>query len=183
MLLKIGAAVYLTESNVRTRAANLTPSQLSEARASLSKTASRHRTVFLSHSHDDRAIVEPVRILLAAQGVDLYVDWKDPAMPAITSPETARLIKSRIRSADKFVMLASNTSLRSRWVPWELGLGDITKGLPNVVIFPVTPDYGQWEGSEYIGIYSRIEQANQGELAVFEPGKTTGVTLDVWLER
>ena len=175
--------MYLSESNVRTKAANLGPTQLSEARAGLTKTASRYRIVFLSHSHNDRALVEPVRKLLAAQGVILYVDWKDPEMPAITSPETARKIKLRISTADKFVMLASNTSLRSRWVPWELGIGDIEKRLPNVAVFPVTPDYGTWEGSEYVGIYSRIEEADSGELAVFEPGQSSGILLKTWLAR
>jgi hypothetical protein len=175
--------MYLSESNVRSKAASLGAAQLSEARAGLEKRASRYRTVFLSHSHDDRAIVEPVRTLLAAQGVYLYVDWKDPEMPAVTSPETARKIKLRITAADKFVMLASNTSLRSRWVPWELGIGDIDKGLPNVAVFPITPDYGKWEGSEYVGIYSRIEEATNGELAVFEPGQINGITLKAWLAR
>lgn len=176
--------MYLSESNVRTKTASLGPAQLSEARAGLSKTASHYRTVFLSHSHDDKTLVEPVRQLLAAQGVILYVDWKDPEMPTVTSPETARKIKLRISAADKFVMLASNTSLRSRWVPWELGIGDIEKGLPNVAVFPVKPDYGIWEGSEYVGIYSRIEEADSGELAVFEPGKNSGgILLKDWLER
>ena len=175
--------MYLSESHVRSKAASLGPVQLSEARAGLTKKASQYRTVFLSHSHDDRALVEPVRKLLAAQGVILYVDWKDPEMPAVTSPETARKIKRRISAADKFVMLASNTSLRSRWVPWELGIGDIEKGLPSIAVFPVTPDYGTWEGSEYVGIYSRIEEASDGELAVFEPGQNKGVSLKAWLGR
>jgi hypothetical protein len=175
--------MYLSESNVRAKAASLGPTQLSEARAGLNKTASRYRTVFLSHSHNDKDMVEPVRKLLAGQGVILYVDWNDPEMPSVTSPETARKIKERIGTADKFVMLASNTSLKSRWVPWELGIGDIKKGLPNVAVFPVTPDYGRWEGSEYVGIYSRIEQADSGGLAVFEPEQNTGITLKAWLER
>ena len=178
-----GASMYLSESNVRTRAAILGPTQLSEARAGLAKTASQHRTVFLSHSHDDKALVEPVRKLLAAQGVILYVDWKDPEIPAITNPATARKIKQRISAAGKFVMLASNTSLRSRWVPWELGVGDIEKGLPKVAAFPVTPDYGTWDGSEYVGIYSCVEEATNGELAVFEPGQNKGISFKDWLER
>lgn len=175
--------MYLSESNVRAKAANLGPTQLSEAQAGLNKTAYRYRTVFLSHSHNDKDLVEPVRKLLAGQGVILYVDWKDPEMPAVTSTETARKIKERIGTADKFVMLASNASLKSRWVPWELGIGDIKKGLPSVAVFPVIPDYGTWEGSEYVGIYSRIEQADSGQLAVFEPGQNTGITLKAWLER
>lgn len=175
--------MYLSESNVRAKAANLSPTHLSEARAGLNKTASQYRTVFLSHSHHEKSIVEPVRKLLAGQGVILYVDWNDPEMPAVTSPETAQKIKERIGAADKFVMLATNTSLKSRWVPWELGIGDIKKGLSNAAVFPVTPDYGTWEGSEYVGIYSRIEQARSGKLAVFLPGQNRGITLKNWLER
>ena len=175
--------MFLSESNVRTRAANLGAQQLSEANLGLSKSASSYRTIFLSHSHDDADLVEPVRRLLAGQRVVLYVDWKDPAMPKVTSPETARIIKLRISAADKFVMLGSNRSLRSRWVPWELGIGDIEKTFANVAVLPVTPDHGTWEGSEYVEIYSRIEQADSGQLAVFKPGQKKGILLKDWLKR
>lgn len=175
--------MILTESEVRRYPTQINESQRAVARGSLNKQASVQRTVFLSHSHEDRSLVEPVRILLASQGVVLYVDWKDPEMPAFTSAETARKIKIRIEFANKFVMLASNTSLKSRWVPWELGVGDKTKGLPNVAVLPVKPDYGTWEGNEYVGIYSRIEKADDGQMAVFEPGQSKGIYLKDWLER
>jgi hypothetical protein len=178
-----GGWMFLTESNIRTMAASLGLNESALASKGLNKQASSYKTVFLSHSHDDRPLVEPIRRLLAGQGVILYVDWKDPEMPPVTNPDTARKIKRRIIDADKFVMLASNRSLRSRWVPWELGIGDTAKNLTNVAVFPVTPDYGTWEGSEYVGIYSRIEKADSGQLAVFEPGMNTGILLKDWLER
>ena len=49
-------------------------------RARLHKTASRaaaKATVFLSHSHLDRDLVDAVKNLLASEGVKIYVDWMD----------------------------------------------------------------------------------------------------------
>lgn len=175
--------MYLSESNVRTRPASLGPAQLSEARAGLSKTASRYRRVLLSHSHDDKYLVEQVRKLLAGQGVILYVEYNDHKMPVVTSPEAARKIKDRIGTTNRFVMLDINKPLKSKWVPWELCIGDLTNGILNVATFLVTPDYFNYEVSEYIGVYSTIEQADGGGLAVFESGQNKGIALKAWVER
>ena len=175
--------MYLSESQVRAYPSTLTASARSAAQAGLSKSAAVARTVFLSHSHEDRVLVEGVRLMLASQGVSVYVDWKDAEMPAVTNPETAKRIRAKIASADKFVMLASNLSLLSRWVPWELGIGEVQKTLNNVAVLPVIPDFGAWEGNEYVGIYSRIEPADDGRLAVFGPGSQSGIYLTEWLNR
>ena len=139
-------------------------------------------TVFLSHSHEDKDLIASFLEFLARQRVYVYVDWLDSKMPRETSPETARLVKERIGQCRKFIMLATNKAVSSRWVPWELGVADTKKTLANIAIFPVKPDYGKWIGNEYIGIYSSISKADSGEWAVFEAGKTQGCTLKYWLQ-
>jgi hypothetical protein len=54
--------------------------------------------------------------------------------------------------------------------------------MDHVAIFPVTDPSRSWNGSEYVGIYSTIEKADGGGLAVFKPGKNKGVTLKTWLK-
>lgn len=147
------------------------------------KTAAAITTIFLSHSHKDADIVNQAVELLGSQGIAIYVDWKDPSMPSVTTPESARRIKGRIRECAKFVLLATDNAIESKWVPWELGIGDVTNGMENVAILPVTDPPYTWTGSEYVGIYSRIEKADSGVPAVFEPGQTQGITLDAWLRR
>ncbi|QDV79095.1 toll/interleukin-1 receptor domain-containing protein [Botrimarina mediterranea] len=148
-----------------------------------SRTASGAVTVFLSHSHQDAAIVNQAVELLGSQGVSIYIDWKDESMPSVTSPETARRIKGKIQECKKLVLLATNNALQSKWVPWELGIGDALNSRKNIAILPVTENSGSWIGSEYVGIYDRIEEADGGSPAVFEPGATRGILLKDWLRQ
>jgi hypothetical protein len=69
--------------------------------------AAASATVFLSHSHEDRELVEPATNFLASLGVIVYVDWQDPLMPAITSADTARRIREMIRENKRFLLLAT----------------------------------------------------------------------------
>lgn len=122
-----------------------------------SQKASYKATIFLSHSHKDKDLVEQVALFLMDQGVYVYVDWKDSSMPEITSATTANNIKSRIRTCDSFIVLASNNAIDSKWVPWELGFADAAKGINNVYIFPVADNNGVWRGSEYFDLYQKVE--------------------------
>ena len=140
-------------------------------------------TVFLSHSHKDAELIESFLLLLENEDVIVYVDWKDKTMPAMTSSITARQLKARIRICGKFMVLGTNNALLSRWVPWELGIADLQNGMPNVAIVPVVDIAKQWMGNEYVGIYSRVERADSGRMAVFEPGKDRGILLSDWLRR
>lgn len=151
--------------------------------AASTRTPSTTATVFLSHSHKDAALVEPTILLLAGQGVKVYVDWKDSSMPAVTSPETAARIKERIGGCEKFVVLGTNNAVLSKWIPWELGVADSRTKPDNIAIMPVVPQYQTWEGHEYIGIYSRLETADDGRWAVFPPGKNRGEYLETWLKQ
>jgi|GEM_PF-2919282 len=108
----------------------------------IAATDSTQVRIFLSHSHADIADlshedVEAVRILLTGHGVDVYIDSEDAAMPGITSSETASILKKRICSCDKFILLATVNARKSKWVPWELGFADEAKGMHNVAIFPL----------------------------------------------
>lgn len=58
-------------------------------------------------------------------------------MPSQTSSETAQKLKQRINRSNKFVLLATPGSIRSIWIPWELGLADGVKGLNKIAILPL----------------------------------------------
>jgi hypothetical protein len=152
-------------------------------RAYHTKSAATVATIFLSHSHKDADVVNQAVELLGSQGVSIYVDWKDSSMPEVTSPETAKRIKAKIRECKKFVLLATDNALASTWVPWELGIGDTSNGMDNVAILPVTDPPHSWTGSEYVGIYLRIVKSDDGTPGVFEPGQTQGTSLATWLRK
>lgn len=88
------------------------------------KSLTSKTTVFVSHSHKDADIIESAIQFLLSVGLLVYVDWLDPTMPQTTSGETAVKVKNRIVECEKFVVLLSENSKDSKWVPWELGFAD-----------------------------------------------------------
>lgn len=180
--------MYLTESKLRTYARTQTKSRrenltLNEQQAQL--------TIFLSHSHADREVIEGTIAYLAQFGILLYVDWQDSSMPEVTNHVTANKIKQRIQALDLFILLATERALASRWVPWELGIADSLKQWEEIAIIPVKDDNGRWTGNEYIQIYQRIEEmANVPKLLLPTSLLTnrsfkerSGTTLSTYLQR
>lgn len=156
--------------------------RLAEAQTSLRKSASTRATVFLSHSHEDRPLVEQAIGLLGSQGVVVYVDWNDPTMPKATSADTAGKIKQRIVQAGTMIVLASTAGRNSKWVPWELGYADGAIGTRRIGILPVADDDGSFTGNEYLGLYKELHLTTANGWAFFSSGQTTGGTsLQDWL--
>lgn len=164
---------YFTESQLREYGAS---SEL-EKRASRfmnESRASARVSMFLSHSHKDRLAVKGLINHLGSLGIDVYVDWNDADMPRETSRETADQIKRKIEQNALFVVLATHNAMDSKWVPWEIGVADKTKGEDRVLILPVADASGRFEGIEYLQLYRRIVIATDGETAVFEPNRSEG---------
>lgn len=119
-------------------------------------------TVFISHKHDDLNDLKGLLGFLEQEfHVKVYIDSKDPAMPKITSAKTAENIKQRITKCNKFILLATNAAIESKWCNWELGYGDAKKYDSNsIAIFPMKPEYEGFNGSEYMEIYPHIIYCN-----------------------
>lgn len=114
--------------------------------------------VFLSHKHNEKEKLNEIVVLLRDHGAYVYVDWLDQSMPANTSPKTARKLKERIQESNKFILLASEGAINSKWCNWELGLGDGYKRLSNIALFPLRDTGKEYSGSEYLEIYPHIEE-------------------------
>jgi hypothetical protein len=125
---------YLTEDEVRKRAAPITRSLqksaervLSEAIASVNETFD----VFLSHSSaEPDEILLGVKAILQDYGLSVYVDkYSDPQLsPDRVTPETAEVLRKRMRNSNTLLYVYSQHSRKSRWMPWELGFFDGLKG-------------------------------------------------------
>lgn len=119
-------------------------------------------TIFLSHSHDDLkdGYVDKAIVFLRRLGIRVYIDAHDTSMPPFTNAETAKKIKEAITANKKFIFLATNKSISSKWCNWELGFGDAQKYINHIALFPLSEHSGTWEGTEYLRIYPRIEESN-----------------------
>jgi len=164
-----------------------------QEQASVRKSAeerSPNGATFLSHSSRDSDILPGAIQLLENHGATVYVDKKDPALPPYTSKTTAETLKTRINQSKKFVLLASENSKESRWVPWELGLADGYKTMRQVAILPTveTRANTSWTKWEYLGIYDRIvwggHQSYTGDIwMVLNHKANTATELREWLRR
>ncbi|MBI3869849.1 MAG: toll/interleukin-1 receptor domain-containing protein [Verrucomicrobia bacterium] len=143
--------------------------------------ASGRISLFLSHSHKDRLKAKGLITFLGSQGMDVYVDWNDTDMPRETNRTTAERIRSKIQENLLFLVLATRNAMDSKWVPWEIGIADKTKGETRVLILPVADPSGNFHGNEYCQLYRRVIIADDGKAGVFEPDKTQGEYLTEFL--
>ena len=172
----------LSETRKRTRFFSLNESK--RILSSRSAYASEVK-VFLSHHHGDDIILENVINELKSLGVDVYVDWNDEGMPAITSAYTAMRIKEKIRSCKKFILIATEGAIQSKWCNWELGYGDAFRYKDNIAVLPIKDARDKvFTGTEYLRIYPIITNQNQYSLGTYyvEYGDTK-ITLKDWLKR
>lgn len=123
--------------------------------------------VFLSHKHDDlEELKDLIGFLEKEYDVETYIDSMDKDMPSKTCGKTATRIKRIIKICDKFILLATDKAVESKWCNWELGFGDAHKFRHNIAILPVK-DGGvseeAYKGHEYMSIYPLILYYNGTE--------------------
>lgn len=156
-------------------------------------------SIFLSHSHNDKAKIEQAKIFFENLGISIYVDWADQTMPERTNGVTAQNIKNQIITLnDKFILLATNNAVSSKWCNWEVGIADTYKlSKDKIAILPLADNNGHWTGNEYLQIYPSIEYENGNKknnlgnripqgYYVFYPsidGLRSYENLETWLSR
>lgn len=142
-----------------------------------------HSSIFLSHSHSDKELIVQCISIFIRYGIYVYVDWIDDELTEPPSNETAERIKSKIKTLKKFVLLASNKAIDSKWCNWELGLGDAAKFDENIALFPISDTDG-YDGNEYLRIYPYIEKSStNGSFSTLQVTNPQGgsTPLEKWL--
>ena len=160
---------------------------LKEAHASSTKS---HHTVFLSHSSKDDDLVPGAILILKNHGATVYADHDDPSLAGADCAAIADNLRTVIHTCKKFVMLATPRSKDSKWIPWELGLGDEARKPSNVALFPSaeTAVEMQWAEQEYLGLYQRIvwgriEGEDKERWLVWDHRHNVAQPLGEWLNR
>ena len=146
------------------------------------------KTVFLSHSSKDNDILPGVIKILEGHGGKVYVDVRDPELNGTDFTETADRLRKAVRICSKFVLLVTPRTKDSKWIPWELGIGDGDKRDLQVSLFPSAEDaYEQkWSEQEYLGLYQRIvwgtfKNEEKPEWMVLDHRNNSGTKLGTWL--
>lgn len=179
---------FATRDEFRRFAEDRSLNERVQARASATSRSPAGST-FLSHSSKDDELVDGAIRVLEGHGGTVYVDKVDPTMPPYTTTETASKLKDRMKLAKKFVLLASENSKNSKWVPWELGIADGYKTMGQIAIFSAveTPSQTSWTSWEYMGLYRQIiwsdlEGYEKPLWIVWDRSNNTGTPLSRWLQ-
>lgn len=123
-------------------------------------------SVFLSHKHTERNLMLKIKTLLQNLGISVYIDWLDKGMTASTSGRTAQILRQKIKDYNKFILVATDDAIASKWCNWELGLGDAEKyDKDKIALFPIHQENRNWSGAEYLQIYPTIEYVTRYEIA------------------
>jgi hypothetical protein len=66
--------------------------------------------------------------------------------------------KDQIRISKRLVVFITRNSKGSKWVPWELGIGDAILNTSKIALLPASQDGNDqyWAKQEYLGLYDRI---------------------------
>lgn len=122
-------------------------------------------TVFISHKHGELEDLADVIAFLETQyNVRTYIDSRDLKMPEVPNEETALRIKEKIESCEKFILLATDAAIQSKWCNWELGYGDAQKfKTDNIALMPIGKRDSTYTGNEYLAIYPYIVKRVKGD--------------------
>ena len=141
--------------------------------------------IFLSHSSKDKELIAGLKLILEDLGYSIYVDWNDDALdPNEVSPETAKVLRERMKQCKSLVYAFSENAANSKWMPWELGYFD---GLKNsrVAVLPISQTAkNAYKGSEYVGVYfvvqiARISGTTKDAIWIYDDDRY--VIYDSWL--
>lgn len=124
------------------------------------QTTTKAYDVFLSHAFKDAELILGLKVKLEGYGHSVYVDWiDDPQLDrsAVTSSTASRL-RERMDCCQSLFYSTTESSSKSKWMPWECGYVDGKRG--RSAILPLT-DTGVsvFKGQEYLGIYPYITEA------------------------
>ena len=114
--------------------------------------------VFLSHGSKDMELIAGLKLILEDLGYSVYVDWNDNQLdPNNVTPETAKILRERMKQCKSLVYAYSENATNSKWMPWELGYFDGYKNSKVAVLPMLKPGQKNIVGSEYVGIYYMVQ--------------------------
>ncbi len=153
--------------------------------------SSKEFDIFLSHR-----FINSEEILILKNELETYfkcttyIDWIDDSEISRdnVNKKTAETLKKRMNQCKSLVFAYSKSSTTSKWMPWELGFFDGSKGL--VVILPIVDkptNDNSFIGQEYLGLYPYITKdfnlSGLYELNVNEPDSKRITEFHKWLDQ
>lgn len=128
--------------------------------------------LFLSYNIADYDVVKGIYYYLTKQGLKVYLDkMVDPNLDRdSTNKGTATIIRNRLEHSKALIYAQSPNSLKSNWMPWEIGVVDGKKG--KCMILPVSDAKGNIASRrEYLLLYPIITPSALKNFLVSDSGR------------
>lgn len=109
---------------------------------------------FISHRSTDKEIIKSLKEVLNKQGFDCYVDWmydREQLMREYSCKETAEVLIERLKQSKALLYVLTEESLKSIWMPWELGFFNALN--KPIYVYMVIKDE---DIPEYIELYAQV---------------------------
>lgn len=87
---------------------------------------STNKRVFISHKKEDRDVAKKVADYIMEAGIDVYFDEYDTTINRNDPKSIVAAIKRGMQLSTHMIVIFSNKTIKSTWVPWEIGYGDAT---------------------------------------------------------
>lgn len=160
-------------------------SKLNEDVRLYSRPEGKRYHIFISYRHEDRAYVPRVVKFLRSLQKGIYVDFLDEELSKAPDNQTAPILRRRITQCRKLIQIITPNASSSRWMPWELGLGDGLLGYANAVTLPVINERNPRIEQDYLDMYGHIETTKSRDQtltgwAIIYPNNTA-VWFSEWL--
>jgi len=147
------------------------------------------KNIFLSYASADIELLPSIIKILKNHGGNPYIDKGDDSLPNPPSVKTAKILKDNIKSCKRMVLFVTTNSKESKWIPWELGIGDGSKTQNDIALFPSAEKSYEtsWSEQEYLGLYRRIVFGNMKGYSeslwmVWDHIENTATPLKDWLK-
>ncbi len=116
--------------------------------------------VFLFHKPDQREELDSAINFLNNFRVLIYVDWLNSDVIEDKSEATKKLITQKIKENQKFIFLATEEAIHSKWCDWVIRLAKTMIPIENIIILPIRADFSDYDGGEYLRKYPYIHESD-----------------------
>jgi hypothetical protein len=132
-----------------------------ESFTSFSKSANSTPCVFLSHKSEDKTFVKTIGEYLTNSGLNIYLDENDVALQQATksydSKKITECIEKGISISTHMLCIVSDSTVKSWWVPYELGYGKKSKLKLTTL---------KRKGTEIIPDYLKVEEIIESKMEI-----------------
>lgn len=137
--------------------------------------------IFLSHNHLDKEAVLGLMTILEGAGYTVYVDSvSDPQLdPKKVEASTVEVVRRRLRGSQSLLYATSENAEGSKWMAWEMGLGD---GLgKRVAVVPISGTAGTLTTREFLLVYPEVQEGSSGVPLWVRRPDGSFVSFTTWL--